>query len=436
MKNTNVLISDGKKLYQEKEYVEALKVFESLWEESDKKSPTILGYLGLSLRKNEKSEVFVDLCRELRYSKELINKKFVSSTLCWCLYDAHIKTYDVQDLDGFKEFLKRAEYIVESLTQLESEKFCHNPYVLTIIKVVKTYRDKASTNWEDVIFWLSKLNQHELPNDGFEFEDNGKIREMASPKEFYFQYFTKALEKKERFEECILFCQEALKNIEKFHYRNKLWFKARLYYCKCMISVDIQSDIDEYKKIAYRENYWYMYHKLAQICLRNNNIKDSLLYACKAIIAKFEYEKMVNLFFDIAQLWEAYNENDKASLYYAASAFYRERQGWHLPEELRFAVEIYDIDIYIKPNINKMKTIAIQYISELEGDNKISGKVHSILTNGKVGFISPLDSKENVFFRLVDVDDSKGLKRDDKLRFEIVFQEDGRTKAVNIVREK
>ena len=436
MKNINKQINEAKNLYNQEKYGEAEELFMTLWKQSNKTSQMLLGYLGLSLRKNNKPDIFLDICRELEHSKELINKKFVADTLCWCIYDAHIKTYDIHNLEGFNVFLKRAEYIVQFTSQLESGIFYHNPYVLTIMKVVKAYRDKASTNWEDVIFWLSKLNQHELPNEGFKVEGNGKTRELASPKEFFYQYITKALEKKERFEECISFCIEALENIEKFHYRNKLWFGARLYYCKCMISDDIKRDLEKYKKIAYRQNYWYMYHKMAQICLRNNKIKDSLFYACKAIIAKFEYEKMVNLFFDIAQMWEANSENDKAGLFYHASAYYRERQGWYLPEELRFAIEIYDIDVNEKPNISKMKVVARQYVSEIKDINKVIGRVHNILSNGKVGFISPFNKKENVYFRFADVDNSKGLKKGDKVKFEIIFQDDGRTRAINIVKER
>ncbi|MDH8678873.1 hypothetical protein QE109_11975 [Fusibacter bizertensis] len=435
MKSIEEIISEGKEKYNNQKYEDALVIFEQLWSESESINSTILGYLGLCLRKSNRSEEFVDICRDLNADTKLFRNRFISSTLCWCIYDAHIKTYDASDTENFKEFLKRSTYITNELKQLSRDKFYLNPYGLTIIKVVKVYRDKPSTNWDAIINWLDKLNQHELPNEVFEFDDNGKKRELASYKEFFYQYYTKGLEKRERFKECITYCEEALENIDKFHYRNQLWFKARMHYCLCMISKDIDDDIVEYKKIAATENYWYMYHKLAQIYLRYNDIKNSLLYASKAIETKFEYEKMVNLLFDIAQLWDAKGERKKSIVYYQASAYYRERQGWYHPEELRFAIENFEINIDEKPNIRMIQDISKQYIQEIEGIDKISGSVLKILENGKVGFLTQNGSKNNVYFRLADVDLSEGLKKGDKVKFDVILEKDGRTRAINIEKE-
>ncbi len=435
MKSIEEFINEGKEKYNNQKYEEALVIFEQLWSESESINLTILGYLGLCLRKHNRSEEFVDICRDLKADTKLFRNSFISSTLCWCIYDTYIKTYDASETENFKEFLKRATYITNELKQLSSDKFYMNPYVLTIIKVVKVYRDKASTNWDAVINWLNKLNPHELPNEVFEFYDNGKKRELASYKEFFYQYYTKGLEKRERFKECIAYCEEALENIDKFHYRNKLWFKARMNYCICMISIDIDNDIVEYKKIATSENYWYMYYKLAQIYLRNNDIDNSLLHASKAIESKFEYEKMVNLLFDIAQLWDAKGEREKSVVHYQASAYYRERQGWYHPEELRFAIENYEINIHEKPNVHMIKKISKHYIEEIEGKDKISGSILKILENGNVGFITQSGTKNNVFFRLSDVDFSEGLKKGDKVKFDIFIQNDGRTRAINIKKE-
>jgi len=121
---------------------------------------------------------------------------------------------------------------------------------------------------------------------------------------------------------------------------------------------------------------------------------------------------------------------------YHASAFYREKYGWHFPEELKFAIEIYNINVTEKPKINKIKEVARQYVSEKEDNDKETGKINNILPNGKVGFISPFNFKENVFFRLADIDNSKGLRKGDKVKFEIIVQDDGRTRAINITRER
>ena len=86
-------------------------------------------------------------------------------------------------------------------------------------------------------------------------------------KEFYYQYKTKALEKLQRYEECITTCEEALNNIERFHYRNDVWIKSRLYFSKCM-EVDeenLESEINKYKELAFEEHHWFMYHKVSSM---------------------------------------------------------------------------------------------------------------------------------------------------------------------------
>lgn len=144
---------------------------------------------------------------------------------------------------------------------------------------------------------------------------------------------------------------------------------------------------------------------------------------------------MVNLLFDIAQLWDAKGERKKSIVYYQASAYYRERQGWYHPEELRFAIENFEINIHEKPNVRMIQEISKQYIQEIEGKDKISGSVLKILENGKVGFFTQSGSKNNVYFRLADVDSSEGLKKGDKVKFDIIIQNDGRTRAINIEKE-
>lgn len=203
---------------------------------------------------------------------------------------------------------------------------------------------------------------------------------MASSREFYYTNLAKAHEKTEQYPESIKMCESALGKIEKFHYRNHLWLKARLYYCKCMVQNVLDTAISEYKDIATKENCWFMFHKLSLIYYRNNKLPEALLYACKAYGARFEYEKMVNLLLDTAILWQANGNTDNAKVFFQASAYFRNRFGWSMPQELKFAITDLSLDITVSPSIPQIQHLAKQYIDKVEGvPQAFIGTVLSIL---------------------------------------------------------
>lgn len=419
-------------------YNTAKTIFETLWNNSSKNDPYLLFNYGQALRKTKNGLVFIEICKELNGNKDIMSNKFVVSTLCWCLYDCYIKNYSVDDKEGFDYFIKRAEYIINNCEQMDANEYYKNPFVLTVIKVVKIYRDKPSKNYNEILKWLSYLNQDKLSEDVFCFKDEtGKDRELASPKEFYYQNMAKTLEKMGKFKECIEVCEKAINQISKFHYRNEMWIKTRMYYSKCMLNDkdNIDDAIKGYREIAYKENFWFMYHKLSQICFSYNRLSEALLYASKAFTCRFEYEKMVNLMFDTALLWQASGIDVNAKIFFQASAYYRKRQGWQISEELQYYINLYEIDINKKPEINTMRNISNDYIMSIEGKiERVEGKVINIVSpHGRSGFIKPSKGGQNVYFKMKDVYGEKVLKKGNKVEYELFKENNGKTRAIKIM---
>ena len=404
--NTNVPYtqSQAKDEYDKGNYPVACDAYRELWEKSNKRSDFLLSWYGRCLRKIGNNNSFIDICDNILVTGHELNK-YVADVFCWCVYDCFIKTYSDDDVDGFLCFLKRAEYITQNSQQLGFDDESHTPFVLTIKKVVKIFRNRASTNYKEIIAWLNKLNPDILSEEVFSFTDaTGKNRELASSKEFYYANLAKAYEKTEQYPESIIICEAALAKINKFHYRNQLWIKARLYYCKCMSQNDFDTAVAEYKNIAARENFWFMFHKLSLIYFRNNKITEALLYASKAYGARFEHEKMVNLLLDTAVLWQANGSNEKAKVFFQASAYYRNRFGWLIPQELKFAIADLSLDITVPPSIPQIKQISAQYIETIEGVAQVFiGIVLSILPQGHAGFIRPQHKSVNIYFKTHDV---------------------------------
>ena len=424
---------NAKAEYNKGNYPLAKIIYEKLWDDSKRKNNYLLSCYGRSLRKLGENRKFVDICEDLLESKISLNK-YIVDTLCWCIYDVYIKNYSFNDYEGFNIFITKAEFIKDNCNQLNANESFKNPYVITIRKVIKTYNGKNKNNYKDIIKWLSYLNPDILSEDEFQFiDETGKNRELASPKEFYYQYMAKSLEKTGRYEDCMKICETAFQQIRKFHYRNQIWLRARMYFSKCMVQEDTESAISEYKDLAYKENYWFMYHKLSQICFRYNKLPEALLYASKAYACRFEHEKMVNLLLDTALLWQSVGNNENAEVYFQASAYYRKRQAWTIPEELKFAIYSFEIDVEKKPNISLLQDIAKKYVVSIEGKNeRLKGTVIKILPHGGSGFIK--ENGNNIYFNMKDVYGKKSLLVGDVVEYELGIGKDDRVRAIKITK--
>lgn len=425
---------DLNKILEDNTTEEAEKIIQKLWKASQESNQIILSFYGRTLRKLDKQIEFIEICRQFVKDGKEITNRYVLSCLCWCIYECYVRNYKSENKDDFEEFIKEAKYIKDNCEQMEDYS---NPYVLTIMRVLKIYNKSNMRNKKNInamLEWISYLNPEKLSERVFKYKDkNGEEREKASEKELYYQYKVKALEKLERYDECIEACKIALDVIKKFHYRNETWIKARLYYCNCMVQDDVDEAIKEYKELAYKENYWFMFHKLSKICFINGKIEDSLLYANKAIITDYEYEKMINLFLDVAWNWEAIGERVIAKKFFQASAYYRDREGWTIPEELRYKIKEENINTKIKPNKNELIDIAKKYVYKIEGkEQRYIGIIRRILPNGYSGFIRQKNLKQDVYFKKSNLKNKQLFRERTKVSYEIREYDNGKIEAIEI----
>ena len=353
--------------------------------------------------------------------------------MCWCVYDLFIKDY-VYAEDTFVTFLKYANFIILNTNQKPNETHFYNPYVLTIVKVVKIYKNKPSTNYKEMISWLKRLNPNILSEDEFVIEDeiNDKEYEQASLKEFYYQYITRAYEKNEEYDNCIYECEQALKIIKNFHYGNEVWFKARLYFSKCKIDLDDDKSFEEYKTIAEKEKHWFMYHKLSELYLQKSFPDYSLLYACKSFNCRFDEKGMINLILDIGNLWLNHKNNrENARKFYQACAYYRDFYEWSIPEDLAFAVDSMEIDIKVKPIVKELKKITEKYVDDNETKTWYYGKILNIV-NDRAGFIVQDNEKDNIYFKKNDLYDKSTFRTGVKVKYQKDEDKQNRPYATNI----
>lgn len=375
---------------------EAFSDYLQILQEATLSDAYILSKLGTRLRHLGAAQEFVDKIDTFNY-EDVKQKKYVNDSYLYCLYNAKVSAYEYNE-ETFQEFIEVSEKIVTNCEQKSCEEYNYNPYVLTVHKVIQVLRSRPSTNYFQELKWINKLNPELLPSQPKEIQaGNGKTYELASLKEFYYQVKTRCLEKIENFEECVECCNTALNLFDKLHYRNGLWFAARKLYCECMITGK-KEDIENYKEIAERHKFWYMFHKLSNIYLSSGDLENALYYSAKALLSdEFDSEKMINLLYDLGLLFENSNEKFKAKAFYESVLYYRSLAGWHIPEELRFVEKELNLFRDKKPNIEQLRGFALEVIKSKE--NLIWGKVININKERKFGFIR-YDKDKSMYFSL------------------------------------
>lgn len=392
---------------------EAFSDYLKILEEATLNDAFILSNLGRKLRKLGQPQLFVDKINQFDY-EDVRKRLHINNAYLYCLYSVEIARYVYAD-GTFDKFISAAELITNNCEQLNTDQFNFNPYVLTVYKVVQVLKHRATTNYHQELKWINKLNPELLPIEPKEIQaQNGKTYEMASYKEFYYQVKTKCLEKVEKFAECIKLCDVALNTFDKLHYRNGLWFSARKLYCECL-QRGKKEDIENYKDIAEKHNFWYMYHKLANLYFSCGDIDKALYYSCKAILSDvFDQEKMINLIFDIGMLFENTNNSAKSKCFYEAALYFRSSLGWFIPEELRFAEKEFNLMRDQQPNIVQLRSYTLDIIKNVDGLK--FGVISNINLDKKYGFIK-YDGNKSIYFSLKAI--KVRLRLNEKVYFKI-----------------
>lgn len=427
--------NQAKEFYNNKNFEAALITYDKLWNSSKKDDYKLFAEYGNALRKCNKSLNFINEFSKIPKNSHIRKSSYVISVLCWCVYDVYIKDYIDNDESNFEKFIKMAKLIVNHSVQKEANNEILTPFVLTIKKVVKVYNNRPSTrtsrsNQEKIVQWLGKLNPTILSEECFKTKIGEDEFEQASSKEFYYQNMVKSYEKLGQYEKCILIGREALAIIKKFHYKNKIWITGRILYSQCMISNNRQVDFQNYKTFAEKENYWFLWHKLANICYSFGKFKESLLYNCKAIHNEIIDETKVTLLYNLGLCWESQGINDNASIYYQACAYFRCLMGWNLSEELQYYISEYKLDVTKKPNIYQLKSLAKNYIEQ--NDNEyLYGKINNILKNGHSGFINQDNNENNIYFNMRNVIGNKqAIYKGKRVKYKVIINENKKNEAI------
>lgn len=355
-------------LFTDKNWRETLPIYQTLWENYADKCNEWDGWrYAYSAQKLGKHNECLDICRKvyLRYR----DFKIIRNVYAWSIYYLEIKKEKIADEDTF---FKAANAILKLVEQAD----IYSPYILTVFKVVDYLNEKVNTPFDKILDWTSRLNSNLLDKSCFSFIDKeNKTRETASKYEQYYMFRTRALLEKGRWEECIQQAEEALQTIDKLHYDNDIWFRWRIALAYEGMG-EWEKSLNLQLKLLDRKKEWFIQKEIAEQYYRMGDYEKALKYALDSVLNSGEADKKINAYIVLANTLEKTGDAENAKLQRA------------LIDKINRKGDFNDDILHLSKLWNELK---------FRGQKRCSGIIHSLLPNGKAGFVKGNDGRSYYF---------------------------------------
>ena len=382
-----IIRQNANTLSTEKNYAEALPLYRSLWEGFHDKCNEWDGWrYAFCLKQLKDYKTALDICRQT-YK---LNHDFepLKGLYAWCIYYTEIVSSEKDETQFFRA--------AEAITNLAKPDDPYSAYQITVFKVLDRLSNKFPYPADKILEWTGKLNPQILDDKVFTFTDKeGKEREIASKKEQYYMLRSRALLEKGEFDECIRICEEGLKSFEKLHYDNEVWFRWRIALSyeglgEFQKSLNLQLELLKIKK------EWFIQKEIAEQYYRLGDYEKSLQYALDSALNSGDTNKKINTFVVLTNLFNQLGKSEDARLHEKFIASIKNgEQNKEAENELR----------------------KIWNAAKYEAQQKYTGKIKSILPNGKAGFVETGNGK-SYYFSMRDV---KGKKEKIQVNQPVTF---------------
>ena len=316
------------------------------------------------------------------------------------------------------EIIERIEKIIPLLLRFDNE-FAYSVVSNLFNTVLKAEKRKLNANWKLVSNICDLISPDQLHTEcrTIEVERKGqkKPMELASDKENWFAFKSKALMKLGRFQECFEVSKIALDSFETFHYSNDVWFARRIALSKMNLG-NTSDAITELEQILRRKKEWFIQKELAVLYYQNGNPDKAFRYAIAAITNFGDLEYKVDLLFLLGELLNEKQYNDLAFKHFSLSQLIRIKEGWKIPSKLTTALLQFEMATIPMEKFQELKSELKRYWATFNGQQNnpnekinqlITGKIDKILHNdekGADGFIR-FNGRKSIYFRVNATDE-------------------------------
>jgi tetratricopeptide (TPR) repeat protein len=340
------------------------------------------------------------------------------------------------------DLLKRIESLILLLRNFESD-FAYTVLSQLFAIVIKTEKKKPAPNWRLINEFCELFDPNGLSTDcrTIEVERKGKKQDMelASDKENWFAYKSKALMKLGRYEECFDISKQGLELFEKLHYSNDAWFSRRVALSKKNLG-NTEDTISELRTILRKKKEWFIQKELSELLFESGKTKEAFDYSIQAINNFGDLEFKIDLLYLIGKILNKLNDEDKAFKHFSLSKLIRQSKEWRTPQKLQDELNKFNQPEIKLDKLNELKRDLRKYWNSFkENDQTVTnnagriliGKIKNILNHnerGKNGFI---EMNGNKYYFTVSANDHllPQIETGKKVEFKVMKTNDGKEKA-------
>jgi hypothetical protein len=255
-----------------------------------------------------------------------------------------------------------------------------------VIKVAKLWSKRS----RDIkaLEWLEKLDPTRLPlTPGKGRDDQGRDREIASPREQYFSIRTHALERLGRWQECLDACVRASSECGQLHHDNEIWFARRMALAKQALGQP-QEALSDLRQLATKKQRGFMQTDIARAAWLAGDVDSTFKHALQALIAPDEIGFKLEAALLIAQVLWKRGDLDLARMHLSLCLAVRESKGWKVDQDLITLASSWDVNgprRDLKVILSELQQVWRGWSEELTPT--LCGIVVKLLPHGRSGFI-------------------------------------------------
>ena len=331
-----------------------------------------------------------DLRKSRQYgeAREIFQKLWEETNDKWDGWGLALCCNQVKDFDAAYETSK-------SVLEIDPEfQYIKQQLTRSVLQKMKDYDNKGM--WDAIIKISDNLVANELSTKDIIINKNGKNITLPSDRKTWYQKKSKALEKLKRWDDCLELTRKALND-----FPHEIWLKRRK-----AISIgktgDVEKAIEDLKEISLQKTDWFIHRDIAVFYAYNEDYEKALDYiidGCLVSINQPDPGFRWELYYDAALYLQKKGNIQMSEKHLLLSYSLRDNEGWKTPQDISALAN--EIGLSLE-SIEDTKALTKELRSFWEKHKfsklpKHTGKIKTMLPNGKAGFITSENGKDFYF---------------------------------------
>jgi tetratricopeptide (TPR) repeat protein len=318
---------------------------------------------------------------------------FARDLFAWTLFDA-IKLCE----PGSAKLVATADELI-AVCGIQDGRFeSTSPYVPVVLGLAKLWHKKGRD--AKALETLERLEPARLSGEERTIEIRGRPSRIASNREKYYVVKTGALEKLERWAECLASCTEAMNVCGRLHHDNDIWLARRIALSKVHMG-EVSQGLAELIKLAERKPTTFLHFDIAVVAKLVDDIDLALKHLRTSLASKDDFRfkvRAVLLMADI--LWER-GDLDLARTHLELVVAIRVENQWNIDADLNQRIERWQMIRGTTSAQELIQSLTSEWNPIQERANRLDGEVVTVLPNDRGGFIRST-TQEKLYFSVRD----------------------------------